>query len=121
MIIPNITQRHSLIGLSLIKKKALLTGKKIRFLRKNIGLTAKKLSSYLGVNNATISRWENGSQAIHKAHDRFLRLVYSNIKGISQEEVKHLIEEEFNEITPEQKDMPSFTIPLDKWSNMETA
>ena len=121
VIIPKIAQLNGLVGLGLIKKKALLTGKEIRFLRKNIGLTAKKLSSYLGVDNATISRWENGNQNIDKTNDRFLRLVYSNIKGIPQEEVKNLIEKQFNEITPEQKDMPEFTILLDEWSNFENA
>ena len=119
--VPAVPELHSLIGLYLVKKKALLIGKEIRFLRKNIGLTAKKLSGYLGVDNATISRWEKGNQAINKANDRFLRLVYCNIKGISQEEIKHLIEEEFSGIKPRQEKVPNYIIPIDKWSNLENA
>lgn len=119
--VPAVPDLHSLIGHYLVKKKALLTGKEIRFLRKNIGLTGKKLSGYLGVDNATISRWEKGSQAINKANDRFLRLVYCNIRGIPQEEIKHLIEEEFSGIKPKQKEIPNYIIPIDKWSNLGNA
>ena len=114
--IPAMPELHSLIGLFLIKKKSLLNGKEIRFLRKNIGLTAAKLSGYLGVDNATISRWENDNQSIAKSHDRFLRLLYLTIKGISKNEIIHLITEDFIEIQPQHRDIPDFIIPLDKWS-----
>ncbi len=110
VIIPAMPQLHSLIGLTLIKKKALLNGQEIRFLRKNMGLTAIKLSKIIGVENATISRWENGKQTITKPHDRLLKLVYSNIKGIPTDKIKHLIEEDFKEIEPKQKDMPDYII-----------
>lgn len=109
--IPAMPQLHGLIGLTLIKKKALLSGKEIRFLRKNMGLTATKLSEIIGVEIETISRWENGKQTITKPHDRLLKLVYSNIKGVPGDEIKHLIEEEFKGIEPEQKDMTAHIIP----------
>jgi len=114
--IPAIPQLHSVIGLGLIKKKSLLNGKEIRFLRKNMGLTATKLSKIIGVDNATTSRWENGNQTITKPHDHLIRLVYSNIKGISTDEIKHLIEEDFKEIEPQQKDILECIIP---WPQQE--
>lgn len=117
VIIPAMPELHSLIGFALIKKRALLNGQEIRFLRKNMGLTATKLSKIIGVDNATISRWENGKQAITEPNDRLLKLVYSNIKGIPTDKIKHLIEEEFIEIEPEQKDMPDYIIPWPQSGN----
>jgi putative zinc finger/helix-turn-helix YgiT family protein len=105
--IPAITELHSKLALELLKKKSLLAGKEIRFLRKNMGLTAKKLGEIMGVNNATISRWEKGSQ------------LYSNFKGFSTEEIKNLIEEDFAEILPELKDTPPYMIPVGEWSKTE--
>ena len=113
--IPAMPELHSLLSLSLIKKTSLLNGKEIRFLRKNMDLTAKKLSKYIGVDNATLSRWETGNQAIDKSHDRLLRLIYSNIKHLSPEETRHLIEKDFEKIQPEQKAVPPHTIPVDEW------
>jgi putative zinc finger/helix-turn-helix YgiT family protein len=117
--IPAITELHSKLALELLKKKSLLAGKEIRFLRKNMGLTAKKLGEIMGVNNATISRWEKGSQRISEVRDRLLRLVYSNFKGFSTEEIKNLIEEDFAEILPELKDTPPYMIPVGEWSKTE--
>jgi len=102
--IPAVPELHSLIGEYLLKKKSLLNGQEIRFLRKNIGLTATKLSKIIGVDNTTISRWENNSQSIDKSHDRLVRLVYSNIKNIPTNEIKHLIEEDFENIEPKKQD-----------------
>jgi len=117
--IPAIPELHYLIALELIKKKSLLSNREIRFLRKNMGLTGKVLSKYIGVDNATLSRWENNVQTIDKSHDRLLRLIYSNIKGIPSDEIKHLIREEFTDIKPEKIDMPIFTIPREFWSKSD--
>ncbi len=110
---------HSLIALALIKKKSSLYGKEIRFLRKNLGLTAKRLSEIIGIDNATISRWENGTQTISNTHDRFLRLIYSNIKEIPAEKIKHLIQEDFSDISHEQIETPPFIIPREEWSQTD--
>jgi len=117
VIIPAMPQLNSLIGFSLIKKKALLNGQEIRFLRKNMGLTATKLSKIIGVDNATVSRWENGNQTITKPHDRLVKLVYSNIKGVPTDKIKHLIEEDFKEIEPKQKDIIEYIIPWPQSEN----
>ena len=117
MSIPAMPELHSLIGLNLIKKKSLLNGQEIRFLRKNIGLTATKLSKIVGVDNATMSRWENNNQSIDKSHDRLIRLIYSNIKAIPTIEIKHLIEEDFAKIKPQKKDTPQYTILWPKHRN----
>ena len=114
--IPSTPELHTLIAQFLLKKKALLNGKEIRFLRKNMGLTAKKLAGYIGVDNASISRWENDKSAITKPHDLLLRVVYASVKGIPSEEIKNIIEDDFKKIQPKQKKGIKRTISLDQWS-----
>lgn len=68
---------HRVIGLELCRhRKALLLPEEIRFLRKELGLKAKDLAASLGVNDATVSRWENGKQQIGEGSDRLLRALY---------------------------------------------
>ncbi|MCP4628544.1 MAG: helix-turn-helix domain-containing protein [bacterium] len=114
--VPAMPELHSLIAFELIKKKSLLNGREIRFLRKNMGITGIVLAKYIGVDNATLSRWENNVQTIDKSHDRLLRLIYSNIKEIASDSIKHLIQEDFISIKPEKTEMPVFTIPREYWS-----
>ena len=61
----------------------------IRFLRKNMGLTGKRLSEVMGVDNATISRWERDFQQPAKAHDHFIRLLHITEKRVSAENTQH--------------------------------
>ncbi|MBW1764937.1 MAG: type II toxin-antitoxin system MqsA family antitoxin [Deltaproteobacteria bacterium] len=117
--LPAVAELHTLIALNLIKKKSSLNGNEIRFLRKNLGLTAKKLGEIIGIDNATISRWEKGSQLASNTHDRFLRLLYLNIKDIPPEEIRTLIQEDFVSISPGQVETPPFIIPREKWSKTD--
>jgi putative transcriptional regulator len=111
--IPAMPELNRLIGLILIKKKSPLNGKEIRYLRKNIGQKANELAELMGVDVSTFSRWESGKQKMSKPHDRFFRLLYSNIKGISEEEIRHLIKW-FKEIE-EKEETPLWQIPLSTW------
>jgi len=117
--IPAITELQSLVAIRLIKKKTLLDGKEIKFLRKNAGLTAKRLGEIIGIDNSTISRWENDSQAISRAHDRLLRIIYANIKGIPQEQINSFIQEDFVNITPEHSNPQPFFILREQWSKVD--
>jgi putative zinc finger/helix-turn-helix YgiT family protein len=119
--IPAIPKLHTVLGRFLIKKNSLLNGKEIRFLRKNMGLTATKLADYIGVDNATISRWENDRHPITKPHDLFLRVVYSNIKDIPAEEIKHIIQDEFKKVKTKSENITHHYISLDQWSKPDRA
>ncbi|MFP4349463.1 MAG: type II TA system antitoxin MqsA family protein [Desulfococcaceae bacterium] len=113
--IPSMANLHRLIGFCLIQKRSLLSGKEIRFLRKNLGLKANEIADIMGVDIATVSRWESGKQPMSKPNDRFFRLVYSGIKGLSGEKVRHLIRDCFKEIDSENEGQ-EWTIPLNEWS-----
>jgi putative zinc finger/helix-turn-helix YgiT family protein len=108
--IPVVDNLHRHIGLRIIGKKAQLTGKEIRFLRKNMGMSALKLAGSIGVDNATISRWENGKQQVSKSHDLLLRLIYCNMKRINPNDIVHIIQDEFPEVENGKVDIPPYVI-----------
>ncbi|MGO9083721.1 MAG: helix-turn-helix domain-containing protein [Terriglobales bacterium] len=66
---------HSCIAMSVLEKKALLSGEEIRFIRKAAGFSATGLARVLGMEKGTVSRWENSKQGIGKDADRLLRAV----------------------------------------------
>lgn len=105
--LPALPALHQRIGELLVAKPSLLTGPEIRFLRKNLRLNGQELAHWLGVDRATIYRWESGAQTVGKAHDRLLRLIYAAVKRMSTE---HVIES-FQGIEPRQKPAPPFEIP----------
>lgn len=75
--IPQPEKLHKAIGLDICKnKKALLLPDEIKFLRKELNLKAKDLAKSLGVDDSTVSRWENGKKQIGEGSDRLLRAIY---------------------------------------------
>lgn len=83
--IPRILELHKLIAKRLVQKKALLTGKEIRFLRKNLGLKAKDFAKYLRITQVSLSRWETGQEKHSASNDMLIRLIYAKIAGLDAE------------------------------------
>ena len=102
--IPNVEEINKHIGHVLAMKKSRLNGKEIRFLRKNMGFTAIELAKLIGVDNATISRWERGIQRISKSNDRFLKLLFTNLRGYPKWQIKRVIEDNFGQILEKEED-----------------
>jgi putative zinc finger/helix-turn-helix YgiT family protein len=115
--IPAVPQLNNLIGETLLQKEFTLNGKEIRYLRKNMGLKAVELKKVLGVDNATISRWETGKQRISSAHDRLLRMVYANFKGIAQEDITAMVKDKFSRIELSEVFSNLYQIDLSKLSD----
>ncbi len=97
--IPNMTKLHTAIGKELIRKESPLSGQEIRFLRKNMGFSAVKLAETMGVDNASVSRWENGARKMSTTNDRMVRMLYCTMKGLGSRE---LVEEVFPDISKEE-------------------
>lgn len=110
--IPNVPELHNLIASILIEKDSPLTDVEIRFLRKNAGLSAIALSKYMGVDNATISRWENGKQEVIPSNDRLIRLICSIYSGKNE---KHTLEG-FKNIRKERTAF-KLNIPPEDWKS----
>jgi putative zinc finger/helix-turn-helix YgiT family protein len=90
-IIANIEGLHALIADALIKKPARLKGQELRFLRKHLELTARRLAGILHVDPATISKWENEEDPVGPQSDLLMRaLVHANSQGNLAELQKNL-------------------------------
>ncbi len=81
---------HHCIAMSVLKKKALLSGEEIRFVRKTAGYSGTELARVMGVDKGTVSKWENEKKKIGKETDRLLRLacfakVVERIVGIENQ------------------------------------
>jgi transcriptional regulator with XRE-family HTH domain len=77
-----------LIAETLITKPALLNGKEIRFLRKNMCLSSKIFAKKLGIENTTLSKWENDTQHHRESYDRFIRSLFLIYKGVKKDILK---------------------------------
>ena len=69
-----VSHLNNMIAKELILKADPLTGKEIKFLRKNLRYSSKSFSEMLGVDNTTLSKWENGLQAHSEQNDKLVRL-----------------------------------------------
>jgi putative zinc finger/helix-turn-helix YgiT family protein len=105
--IPKVDDLHRRLGRLLIAQEKRLSGPEVRFLRKNLGLSGKEMAGLMGVNNATLSRWESGEQAIGAGADRLLRLIYAGKKGLA---TKTLIKQ-FPCIEPRKEQPETLNIP----------
>ena len=114
--IPAVIKLNETIGRSIVKKKGGLTGEEIKYLRKNIGLSAKKFAEYLGVNQSTLSRWENEKQTIDKSNDRVVRMIYAHFKNLPLEEHKTIVEDSFRDIDGTINNVP-IRVPIEVLSN----
>jgi putative zinc finger/helix-turn-helix YgiT family protein len=82
--IPNIKRLHFAIGWNLVRKKEMLMGSEVRFLRKELKLKSKDMSAALSMKPETYSCWENEKQSVSPTCDKQLRLVY--ILNVTEEE-----------------------------------
>lgn len=76
-LIPRILAVHEAIANCLLDKETQLTGKEIRFLRKEMGLKGRDFANLVSVDNATLSRWENGKTKPSVKADRLIRVLYA--------------------------------------------
>lgn len=112
--IPAIVEMNNRIGKALIRKRALLNGAEIKYLRKNMGFTGKALAEAMHLDNATISRWEAGKQKVSESHDILLRLIYCGIKGIPSKDhiekdfKRSFSDDEISRVTISSADMDGF-------------
>jgi len=74
--IPAIKQLMQLIARDIVTSPLDLTGNEIRFLRKRLGKKAADYSRYLGFTPESLSRVENGKQAVSIQAQKLARLSY---------------------------------------------
>ncbi len=79
--IEDIDNLHRAIGEYLVFEKRELSGKEIRFLRYELGLSQTMLSAAVGKSGQSVARWEKGERKIDGAAERLLRLIYMEHVG----------------------------------------
>jgi putative zinc finger/helix-turn-helix YgiT family protein len=105
--IPQPIEIHRAIARCLLMSKSPLSGKEIRFLRKHIAMKAIDFAKRIGVDNATVSRWENGKENPSVIADRAIRLACA-ARLEYYKEAKQLFEEIFPEIAQDNPSVPMF-------------
>jgi putative transcriptional regulator len=67
---------HEAIGRALVRRKKILSGKEIRFLRQQMDLTQSKMARLVGCDTQQVARYEKGQNKMPGAVDRLLRMLY---------------------------------------------
>lgn len=82
---------NELIAKTILKKRALLSGKEIRFLRKHVHVSSRDFAKMLHIDKTTLPKWEGGSQRQSKPHDLLIRKTYMTLKGIRVNEQRRIL------------------------------
>lgn len=88
---------HRAIANAVIRKPARLSAAEIKFLRKYLGWSGADFAKHIGAKPETVSRWENGSQAMGAQADRALRLMVATqqpVKDYALDTLKSIREEQ---------------------------
>jgi len=83
---------HLEIGLALVKSKKGLTGKELRYLRKQMDITQSELGRLVGMSAQQVARWEKGISEIPGPADRLLRMLFAEYADKGDVEVRELLE-----------------------------
>ena len=100
---------HKLIACNLVFKSGTLTGKEIRFLRKERGKRIKDWALFLGIEEKDLLDLENETKEATRTLDNLIRLVYCQI---FEEEEKEKIIENISNILLDSKRVPVKTINI---------
>lgn len=76
IFIHNIHGLHKVIGMILISKRGLLSGKEIKFIRTMLDLSQTALAKILGCSYQTVLLWEKDKGVISRTADRLLRAIF---------------------------------------------
>jgi len=72
----NDEELHEVIGHFLVTAKKVLSGKELRFLRKEMDLTQAELGQLVGLSDQQVARWEKETYEIPSSADHLLRVLY---------------------------------------------
>ena len=76
--IKEIDTLHQVIGEHLCRHKKELSGKEIRFLRREMLMSQAVLAEFLDVKEQTVHRWETEKVSMPRASEWLIRLMYMN-------------------------------------------
>lgn len=109
-IIPSILNLHAKIAEAVALKPSMLTGVEMKFLRKQLGMTAAHWATYLKMNKASVSRLENGHNPISRQADALIRLLYFRL--LEEKENRHFNENISDRIAGIETDSEEFGLKV---------
>jgi transcriptional regulator with XRE-family HTH domain len=80
--IPNINGLHRVIALGIVRRKNSISGKELRYLRTEMGMTQAKLAEMVHCEPLTISRWERGEYPIDATAETLIRVCATQELGL---------------------------------------
>lgn len=97
---PRLEELHRVLAFALATQPSRLRGSEIRFLRKYLGWSGTEFSRQMGVDRATVSRWENAKERMGTTAERLLRMMVFRLKPIEEYPTEHLADLTRDEIPP---------------------
>jgi DNA-binding transcriptional regulator YiaG len=91
LMVPDPHALERAIVAALVRARGPLRGPEIRFLRRAMALSGKRLASLLGVTPSVLSRWENEKSPIGAQSDRLLRTLAGREDALEPAEVAALL------------------------------
>ena len=93
IVIPRIGQLHKVIAMAFARKPGRLQPAEIRFLRTYLGHSSSDFAELLGVDPATVSRWENTRkpQTMGRPYETLLRALAENVEPIKEYGLRSLL------------------------------
>ena len=93
--IKNIDELHRAIGRYLAGQKKVLSGKELRFLRKQMNLTQSELGKFVGLTSQQVAQWEKEQCEIPGAADLVVRALFLEHSGgqVNLQQLAERIEE----------------------------
>lgn len=79
--IKNLDALHRAIGIYLANQKKALSGKELRFLRKQMDRTQSQLGQVIGLSSQQVARWEKGESDISGPADVLVRALFIQHAG----------------------------------------
>lgn len=85
LTIPNINGLHRAISLGIVSRKSSMSGKELRFLRTEMGMTQAELATMIHREPLAISRWERGETPVDSNAETLIRLHAIDVLDIDLE------------------------------------
>lgn len=112
IFIHDLSGLHKAIGLNLILKQGLLSGKEIKFIRTTIDFSQKALGKILGCDYQTVLLWEKDNHPISKSADHLLRVLFHSYLRPKKDKLIFYLVNEIAELDAESE-------PSDKFNKMQ--
>lgn len=80
--VPNVNGLHKLIAHCIVTSKGSMSGKELRFIRTEMGLTQAELAELVKKDHQTVGRWERGDTSVDQNAEFLIRMLAADKLGL---------------------------------------